>query len=230
MPPDQPADAAARVPGGARRVCAGLHRLLRHGIPPRRCGSRGATGGDDRIYRFRHGSIGELLFRRPVVREGGGLPDHRPPLRSPVGCLRLARTHRAHASRRPGRRTHAVRRATGRPSHPGSLPQQRPVVRTHGDRRQRHGPGIRDTATHQVRQISPEPQTIPASNVPAAGIKAIKFHDPDDHDLELLWFRRTRGRPAGIRPATGSSSTSTTPRSPSATPRRAWRSTATNSA
>ena len=46
---------------------------------------------------------------------------------------------------------------------------------------------------HQVRQISPEPQTIPASNVPAAGIKAIKFRDPDDHDLELLWFPPDKG-------------------------------------
>src|SRR5512132_1557259 len=46
---------------------------------------------------------------------------------------------------------------------------------------------------HQIRQISPEPQTIPASNVPAAGIKAIKFRDPDDHDLELLWFPPDKG-------------------------------------
>jgi catechol 2,3-dioxygenase-like lactoylglutathione lyase family enzyme len=46
---------------------------------------------------------------------------------------------------------------------------------------------------HQVRQISPEPQTIPASNVPAAGIKAIKFRDPDNHDLELLWFPPDKG-------------------------------------
>jgi catechol 2,3-dioxygenase-like lactoylglutathione lyase family enzyme len=46
---------------------------------------------------------------------------------------------------------------------------------------------------HQVRQISPEPQTIPASNAPAAGIKAIKFRDPDNHDLELLWFPPGKG-------------------------------------
>ncbi len=44
-----------------------------------------------------------------------------------------------------------------------------------------------------VRQISPEPQTIPASNVPAAGIKAIKFRDPDNHNLELLWFPEDKG-------------------------------------
>ena len=46
---------------------------------------------------------------------------------------------------------------------------------------------------HQVRQISPEPQTIPPSNVPAAGIKALKFRDPDNHDLELLWFPPGKG-------------------------------------
>jgi catechol 2,3-dioxygenase-like lactoylglutathione lyase family enzyme len=41
---------------------------------------------------------------------------------------------------------------------------------------------------HQVRRISPEPQTTPPSNVPAGGIKALKFRDPDNHDLELIWF------------------------------------------
>jgi catechol 2,3-dioxygenase-like lactoylglutathione lyase family enzyme len=46
---------------------------------------------------------------------------------------------------------------------------------------------------HQVRHISPEPQTIPPSNVSAAGIKAFKFRDPDGHDLELLWFPAEKG-------------------------------------
>jgi catechol 2,3-dioxygenase-like lactoylglutathione lyase family enzyme len=46
---------------------------------------------------------------------------------------------------------------------------------------------------HKVRHISPEPQTIPPSNVPAAGIKAFKFRDPDDHDLEVLWFPADKG-------------------------------------
>ena len=41
---------------------------------------------------------------------------------------------------------------------------------------------------HHVRQISPRPQTIPVSNPAAAGIQAIKFRDPDGHNLELLWF------------------------------------------
>jgi len=39
-----------------------------------------------------------------------------------------------------------------------------------------------------VAQISPEPITIPPSNVPAAGIRAFKFRDPDGHPLELIYF------------------------------------------
>jgi catechol 2,3-dioxygenase-like lactoylglutathione lyase family enzyme len=46
---------------------------------------------------------------------------------------------------------------------------------------------------HGVRQISPEPQTIPPSNAPAAGIKAFKFRDPDNHNLELLHFPEGKG-------------------------------------
>ncbi len=46
---------------------------------------------------------------------------------------------------------------------------------------------------HHVRQISPRPQTIPISNPAAAGIKAIKFRDPDEHNLELLWFPEGKG-------------------------------------
>jgi catechol 2,3-dioxygenase-like lactoylglutathione lyase family enzyme len=46
---------------------------------------------------------------------------------------------------------------------------------------------------HHVRQLSPRPQTIPVSNVAAAGIKAIKFRDPDGHNLELLWFPEGKG-------------------------------------
>jgi len=48
---------------------------------------------------------------------------------------------------------------------------------------------------HHVRQISPRPQTIPTSNQAAAGIKAIKFRDPDGHNLELLWFPEGKGNP-----------------------------------
>jgi len=48
---------------------------------------------------------------------------------------------------------------------------------------------------HHVRQITPRPQTIPMLNQAAAGIKAIKFRDPDGHNLELLWFPEGRGNP-----------------------------------
>ena len=48
---------------------------------------------------------------------------------------------------------------------------------------------------HHVRQISPRPQTIPISNPAAGGIKAIKFRDPDGHNLELLWFPDVKGNP-----------------------------------
>src|SRR5512134_2254965 len=53
---------------------------------------------------------------------------------------------------------------------------------------------------HHVRQISPRPQTIPVSNVAAAGIKAIKFRDPDGHNLELLWFPKGKGNPIWKQP------------------------------
>lgn len=45
------------------------------------------------------------------------------------------------------------------------------------------------------RSISGTPQTIPASNVAAAGIKAYKFKDPDGHPLELIYFPPGKGRP-----------------------------------
>jgi catechol 2,3-dioxygenase-like lactoylglutathione lyase family enzyme len=53
---------------------------------------------------------------------------------------------------------------------------------------------------HHVRQISPRPQTIPISNPAAAGIKAIKFRDPDGHNLELLWFPEGKGNPIWKKP------------------------------
>ncbi|HXV07770.1 MAG TPA: VOC family protein, partial [Burkholderiales bacterium] len=45
-----------------------------------------------------------------------------------------------------------------------------------------------------VQSISSAPQTIPASNRAAAGIKAYKFKDPDGHPLELLYFPPDKGR------------------------------------
>jgi catechol 2,3-dioxygenase-like lactoylglutathione lyase family enzyme len=45
----------------------------------------------------------------------------------------------------------------------------------------------------RVRQVSPEPQRIPDWNEAAAGIRALYFRDPDDHNLELIWFPRGKG-------------------------------------
>ena len=49
-------------------------------------------------------------------------------------------------------------------------------------------------AAFGVVSISSAPQTIPASNQAAAGIKAYKFRDPDGHPLELLYFPPDKGR------------------------------------
>ena len=46
-----------------------------------------------------------------------------------------------------------------------------------------------------VQAISGAPQTIPASNAAAAGIRAYKFRDPDGHPLELLQFPPGKGNP-----------------------------------
>jgi catechol 2,3-dioxygenase-like lactoylglutathione lyase family enzyme len=46
-----------------------------------------------------------------------------------------------------------------------------------------------------VRQVSPAPQRIPDWNRAAAGIRAFYFRDPDDHDLELIWFPKGKGAP-----------------------------------
>jgi catechol 2,3-dioxygenase-like lactoylglutathione lyase family enzyme len=54
---------------------------------------------------------------------------------------------------------------------------------------------------HNVRQISAYPITIPQSNPGAAGIKAIKFLDPEHHDLELIYFPPGKGNPAWQKPA-----------------------------
>lgn len=53
---------------------------------------------------------------------------------------------------------------------------------------------------HHVKQISPRPVTIPVSNQAAAGIKAVKFRDPDGHNLELLWFPEGKGHPRWSQP------------------------------
>ena len=53
---------------------------------------------------------------------------------------------------------------------------------------------------HKVSHISINPQTLPKSNKPAAGIRAFKFKDPDGHPLELLWFPPDKGDAGWHRP------------------------------
>jgi catechol 2,3-dioxygenase-like lactoylglutathione lyase family enzyme len=52
-----------------------------------------------------------------------------------------------------------------------------------------------------VRQISAHPVTIPDTNPGAAGIKAIKFHDPESHPLELIYFPPGKGNSLWHKPA-----------------------------
>ena len=46
---------------------------------------------------------------------------------------------------------------------------------------------------HKVQHASTGPQTIPAWNKAAAGIRAFYFRDPDNHNLEILWFPQDKG-------------------------------------
>jgi catechol 2,3-dioxygenase-like lactoylglutathione lyase family enzyme len=48
---------------------------------------------------------------------------------------------------------------------------------------------------HKVKHASTGPQTIPASNQAAAGIRAFYFKDPDGHNLEIIYFPRGKGDP-----------------------------------
>ena len=45
-----------------------------------------------------------------------------------------------------------------------------------------------------ITPISIEPQTMPADNDLAAGVKAFKFRDPDFHSLEIIWFPQDKGK------------------------------------
>ena len=47
---------------------------------------------------------------------------------------------------------------------------------------------------HNVEFVSTVPQTIPLSNNAAAGIKAFYFHDIDNHNLELIYFPKGKGK------------------------------------
>jgi len=46
-----------------------------------------------------------------------------------------------------------------------------------------------------VEYVSTAPQTLPKSIPGAEGIKAFYFHDPDDHNLELIYFPKDKGQP-----------------------------------
>src|SRR3954447_987912 len=48
---------------------------------------------------------------------------------------------------------------------------------------------------YHVEFVSTQPQTLPLTNVAAAGIKAFYFHDPDNHNLELIYFPKGKGQP-----------------------------------
>src|SRR4030095_1932636 len=46
-----------------------------------------------------------------------------------------------------------------------------------------------------VEHVSTAPQTLPKSIPAAEGIKAFYFHDPDNHNLELIFFPKGKGQP-----------------------------------
>lgn len=48
---------------------------------------------------------------------------------------------------------------------------------------------------NKTRHVSTGPQTIPASNKAAAGIRAFYFKDPDGHNLEVIYFPPGKGDP-----------------------------------
>src|SRR6266568_1249807 len=48
---------------------------------------------------------------------------------------------------------------------------------------------------HKVKHVSTTPQTLPAWNKGAAGIKAFYFRDPEDHVLEIIFFPPGKGDP-----------------------------------
>ena len=54
----------------------------------------------------------------------------------------------------------------------------------------------------KVKHVSTTPQTLPAWNIDAGGIKAFYFRDPEDHVLEIIWFPPGKGDPKWQRPTT----------------------------
>jgi len=55
---------------------------------------------------------------------------------------------------------------------------------------------------HHVKHVSTAPQTLPAWNKDAGGIKAFYFRDPEDHVLEIIWFPPGKGDPRWQEPGT----------------------------
>jgi catechol 2,3-dioxygenase-like lactoylglutathione lyase family enzyme len=53
---------------------------------------------------------------------------------------------------------------------------------------------------NKVQFASSGPQTLPAWNKNAGGIKAFYFRDPDNHVLEVLWFPEGKGLPKWHKP------------------------------
>lgn len=53
---------------------------------------------------------------------------------------------------------------------------------------------------HKIEPLSVAPQTLPASNPAAGGIRAYYFRDPEGHALELIWFPQGKGDPRWQRP------------------------------
>jgi catechol 2,3-dioxygenase-like lactoylglutathione lyase family enzyme len=47
---------------------------------------------------------------------------------------------------------------------------------------------------YNVEHVSTSPQTLPKTIPAAEGIKAFYFHDPDDHNLELIYFPKGKGQ------------------------------------
>ena len=47
---------------------------------------------------------------------------------------------------------------------------------------------------YNVDHVSTSPQTLPKTIPAAEGIKAFYFHDPDDHNLELIFFPKGKGQ------------------------------------
>lgn len=52
----------------------------------------------------------------------------------------------------------------------------------------------RQLKTYNIEHVSTGPQTLPKSIPAAEGIKAFYFHDPDKHNLELIYFPKGKGQ------------------------------------